>query len=37
MGEGNLGKNDVTWGQANSIDMPPDLKVNKADELTCPG
>ncbi len=27
-------KNDVTWGQANSTGMPPDLKVNKVYELT---
>jgi hypothetical protein len=29
------GKIDVTWGQANSTGMPPDKKVNKAEELTC--
>jgi hypothetical protein len=30
-----LGKNDITQGQANSTGMPPDQKVNKAEELTC--
>jgi hypothetical protein len=28
------GKNDVTWGQASSIGMPHDQKVNKAEKLT---
>jgi hypothetical protein len=32
-GAGYLGKNDVTWGQANSTGMPPDTKVNKAKDL----
>jgi hypothetical protein len=30
---GMLGNNDITWGQANSTDMPLDQKVNKAKEL----
>ncbi len=29
-----MGKNDVTWGQAHSTVMPPNQKVNKAEELT---
>jgi len=29
-----MGKNDVTWGQANSIALVPNQKVNKAEELT---
>ncbi len=29
-----MGKNDITLEQANSIFMPPDLKVNKAEEPT---
>ncbi len=33
-GAGKLGKNDVTWGQANSTGMPPNHKVNKAEEPT---
>ncbi len=33
-GTGKLGKNDVTWGQAKSTAVPPDQKVNKAQELT---
>ncbi len=28
-GADQLGKNYVTWGQANSTGMPPDQKVNK--------
>jgi hypothetical protein len=28
MGTGQLGRNDVTWGQANNTDMQPDQKVN---------
>jgi hypothetical protein len=30
-----MGKNNITQGQANSTGMPPDQKVNKAEELTC--
>ncbi len=33
-GAGKSGKNDVNWGQANNIGMPPDQKVNKAKYLT---
>jgi hypothetical protein len=33
-GAGYLGKNGITWDQANSTGMPPDRKVNKAEELT---
>ncbi len=33
-GAGKLGKNDFTLGQANSTGMPPDHKVNKAEEQT---
>jgi hypothetical protein len=29
-----VGKNDITWGQANSTGVPPNQKVNKAEELT---
>jgi hypothetical protein len=29
-----VGKNDITWGQANSTGVPPNKKVNKAEELT---
>ncbi len=35
-GAGCLGQNYVTWGQTNSTGMPPDQKVNKAEELTYP-
>ncbi len=30
-GAGKVGKNDVSWGQANSTGMPPDQKVKKAE------
>jgi len=34
-GAGKLGKNDVSWGQANSPGMPPNQKkVNKVELLT---
>ncbi len=29
-GAGWLGKNDVTWGQANSTSMPPDQKTKQS-------
>jgi hypothetical protein len=29
-----LGKNDITWGQANSTSVPANQKVNKPEELT---
>jgi len=35
-GSGYQGKNDITWGQAESTSIPPDQKVNKAEELTYP-
>jgi hypothetical protein len=33
-GAGYLSQNDITWGQANCTGMPPDQKMNKAEELT---
>ncbi len=33
LGDDLLGKNSITWGQAKSTGMPPDKKVNKAEEL----
>ncbi len=35
-GEGQLGKNDVTQEQDNRTSMPPNTKVNKAEDLTYP-
>jgi len=35
-GEAQLGKNDVTREQENSTSMPPNPKVNKAEDLTYP-
>ncbi len=32
-GAGHLGQNDITQGQASSTGMPPDQKVNKAEQL----
>jgi hypothetical protein len=29
-----MGKNDITWGEDNSTGMPPNQKVNKAEEPT---
>jgi len=31
---GSLAKNDIIWEQANSTGVPPNQKVNKAEELT---
>ena len=33
-GAGWLGQNDITQGQGNGTSMPPNQKVNKAEELT---
>jgi hypothetical protein len=33
-GAGKLGKNDITWGSGKSTCVPPDQKLNKAEELT---
>ncbi len=30
-GASGMGKNDVTWEQANAVGMPPDPKINKAE------
>ncbi len=35
-GPGYLSNNDITWVQANSTGVPPDQKVDKAEELTYP-
>jgi hypothetical protein len=29
-----MGKNDITWSQANSTDVPPDPKCKQAEEPT---
>ncbi len=30
MGQASWAKYDITWGQANSTNMPPDQKLNKS-------